>query len=371
MRGLASTPSRNIPTYEQFYGFHHTPFSLSPDPQFLYLSDSHDEALRLLLKSVQQNGAFNVLTGDAGTGKTTLSRALVDQLDATTFTSLISSPLFSVEELLREVLHDFGIISADDVRSGRVAAAGAKELTRTLHEFLSSIAPLGGKAVLIIDEAQRLPPGLLEQIYALSDVEADTARLLRIVLVGEPRLLDALSSPEMLSLNQRISLRVALRPLTRPETEAYVEHRLAVAHSDSPVRFEGGAVDTIYGLTGGVPQLVNVLGDRALMLGAQWSADVITTAMVEDAARLADLRRPAPAAVARTSAVSPWWVVGAVALVLLSSAIALVPLHRFVDAPVPPAPRPPQIRVAAPLQPLPVPVDVPPPPPRPRPLPAF
>jgi general secretion pathway protein A len=125
--------------------------------QFLYLSESHEEAIRLLLQAIQRNEAFIVLTGDTGTGKTTLSRALMGQLDATTFTSLILNPFLSVDDLLREVLLDFGIVSRDDVRTGRVASATTHELTRALHEFLSSLVPLGARP-LIIDEAQHLSP---------------------------------------------------------------------------------------------------------------------------------------------------------------------------------------------------------------------
>ena len=150
--------------YEQYYGFVQPPFTLTPDPRFLYRSESHEEAITLLQQAIRRKEGFIVLTGDIGTGKTTSCRALLEQLDASVFTSLILNPFLSVEELLREVLLDFGVVSREGVRSGRIATASKHALISTLHEFLLSLMPIHGSAVLIIDEAQHLSMQVLEQI---------------------------------------------------------------------------------------------------------------------------------------------------------------------------------------------------------------
>ena len=373
MSGLASTPSRGTPTYEEFYGLRQSPFSLAPDPQFLYLSESHEEALRLLVQSVRRKEAFIVLTGDIGTGKTTISRALMGQLDAATFTSLILNPFLSVDELLREILLDFGIISREEVRTGRVASASAHELTRTLHEFLLTLVPLSGNAVLIIDEAQHLSPEILEQLRVISNLETNTTRLLQIVLVGQRSLLDVLAQTELRQLDQRISLKTMLKPLTRAEVDAYIAHRLSVAQGSSAVRFEASALDAIHELTSGVPRPINLLCDRALMLGAHMSAGVITQAMVEDAARALDMhRRPLSTRAAGAVRTRRWILWSALALLLVSFAVVvLAPLHRLVDTPLPPLPPRPRMNAAPAARLVPVPIEIPAPPLRPRPLPAF
>ncbi len=291
MSGLATAPSRGAPTYEEFYGLLQSPFSLAPDPRFLYLSESHEEAIRLLLQAVHRNERFIVLTGDTGTGKTTLSRALMGQVPMTTLTSLILNPFLSVEELLREVLLDFGIISHTDVRSGRVKEATVEQLMRVLHDFLASLVTLGGRAVLIIDEAQHLSPAVLDRIRVMSDIETSSSGLLQILLVGQPGLLDVLHQAEMRLLDQRVSLWARLKPLTRSEVEAYVAHRLSVAGASTVVRFEASAIDAVHALTNGVPRPINLLCDRALMIGAELSAGVITTEIVEESARTLDMNR--------------------------------------------------------------------------------
>ena len=142
--------------YEDYYGFVQPPFSLTPDPRFLYRSESHEVALQQVWQAIRRKEGFIVLTGDIGTGKTTLCRTLLEQFDQTTFTALILNPFLSVEELLREVLLSFGVVSKDALKSGRLATASKHELVRTLHDFLLSLVPLHGSAVLIIDEAQHL-----------------------------------------------------------------------------------------------------------------------------------------------------------------------------------------------------------------------
>ena len=259
--------------YEEYYGFTEKPFSLTPDPKYLYRSESHGNAFDLLQYAIRRREGFVVVTGDIGTGKTTLCRTLLEQFDQTTFTALILNPFLSVEELLREVLLSFGVVSRDALKSGRLATASKHELIRTLHDFLLSLVPLHGNAVLIIDEAQHLSTDVLEEIRILSNLETNDQKLLQIVIVGQLNLLDLLHKTELRQLEQRISIRCSLKALTREEVEAYVTHRLWVARGSTPVSFTPKAFDLVHTVTGGVPRMINLLCDRALMVacGAQIS----------------------------------------------------------------------------------------------------
>jgi general secretion pathway protein A len=294
--------------YEEFYGFVQSPFTLAPDPRFFYLSESHEDAVRQILQALRRKEAFVVLSGDIGTGKTTLCRALVEQLDTKTFTSLVLNPFLSVEELLREILLDFGVVSRDAVRTGRVGSATKHELAGALHDFLASLAPIHGSGILIIDEAQHLSPEVLEQIRVLSNLETNDAKLLQVVLVGQLNLLDVLAGADMRQLDQRVSLRAMLRPLTRMEVEAYIAHRLSVARGSSAVNFDTAAVERVHALSGGVPRVINLLCDRALMLGAQAGVSVITRDLIHEAAAALSIRVP----------VARWWHVPRWAMVILA-----------------------------------------------------
>src|SRR5687767_2984662 len=284
LSGPVTTTLREAPMYEEFYGFVQSPFTLAPDPRFFYLSESHDEAIRLLLQSIRRKEGFIVLAGDIGTGKTTLCRALLEQLDTTTFTSLILNPFLSVEELLREVLLDFGVVSREAVRSGRIASATKHELASALHDFLLSLVPLRGSGVLIIDEAQHLSPEVLEEIRVLSNLETNDQKLLQIVIVGQLNLMDVLRKTELRQLDQRISIRCSLKALTREEVEAYVTHRLWVARGSTAVTFTPKAFDLVHALSGGVPRMINLICDRSLMVACQRQVSRITEDHVVGAA---------------------------------------------------------------------------------------
>jgi general secretion pathway protein A len=302
--------------YEDYYGFVHSPFTLAPDARFFYLSAPHQDALQQLLQSIRRRERFIVLTGDIGTGKTTLCRALLEHLDTTTFTALVLNPFLSAEELLRDVLLDFGVVSRDAVRSGRAASATKHELAAALRDFLQSLAPLGGSGVLIIDEAQHLSPQVLEELRILANLDAGASGL-QIVLVGQPALLDVIADARMRQLDQRIALRATLRPLTREAVDAYVAHRLAIARGSSSVSFAPAALDRIHATSGGIPRVINLLCDRALMLGAEAGLSVITEDLVREAARRVAI---APAGVRRPWAVTAAWVALAVAALLLAAA---------------------------------------------------
>jgi general secretion pathway protein A len=344
--------------YEEFYGFVQSPFTLAPDPRFFYLSESHDEAIRLLLQSIRRKEGFIVLAGDIGTGKTTLCRALLEQLDTTTFTSLILNPFLSVEELLREVLLDFGVVSREAVRSGRIASATKHELASALHDFLLSLVPIRGSSVLIIDEAQHLSPQVLEEIRVLSNLETNESKLLQIVLVGQLNLLDVLGEANMRQLDQRISQRAMLKPLTRDEVEAYIAHRVSVARGSASVSFDPAAVDRIHAVTGGIPRVINLLCDRALTLGAQAGSAVITSDLIHQAAEALALRMPAAAVTERKPI--PLWVIALLGVLVIVALILLfAPLDRLVNAVAPAPPRSPALQTAPALAPPPAPAALP------------
>lgn len=244
--------------YEAFYGLREKPFSLTPDPKFFYLSQSHREALDHLLYGIQQREGFIVITGDVGTGKTTLCRALLGKLDERTRTALVFNPILSEEELLRSILQDFGL---------RGAGASKKELVDELNEFLIQLLVEGENAVLIVDEAQDLSAEILEQIRLLSNLETEREKLIQIVLVGQLGLLDLLGAPGLRQLNQRVSVRFKIRPLSAHETSQYIYHRLLVAGSTGEALFSPSALQVIYGYSQGVPRLINLACDRALLQG--------------------------------------------------------------------------------------------------------
>src|SRR5258708_3750886 len=199
--------------YERYYGLHEKPFSLTPDPKFLYRSPSHANAFELLQYAIRRREGFVVITGDIGTGKTTLCRALLEDIDRNTFTALVLNPFLSEEDLLKRILQDFGVISREDIKRGALAQVTKQELIDALYEFLLGLIPLKASAVLIIDEAQNLPMSVLEQIRILSNLETDKEKLLQIILVGQLNLQPLLRSPEMRQLDQRVSIRFQLDPL--------------------------------------------------------------------------------------------------------------------------------------------------------------
>jgi general secretion pathway protein A len=350
--------------YEQYYGFVQPPFTLTPDPRFLYRSESHEEAISQLQQSIRRKEGFIVLTGDIGTGKTTICRALLEQLDASVFTSLILNPFLSIEELLREVLLDFGVVSREGVRSGRIATASKHQLISALHDFLLSLMAIHGSAVLVIDEAQHLSPQVLEQIRIISNLETNESKLLQIVLVGQLNLLDVLAEAEMRQLNQRISIRAQLKPLNREEVEAYIAHRLWVARGSTAVTFEPAALDLGHRYTSGVPRIINLLCDRALMQAAQMRVNRITPAIIEEAAASLGLRLPATnkpkrRAAAERPAVPSGRRIAAIAAGVLTLLVLagfwFTPGNQVGASTIPPLPGPPAYQSRYPYGPKPIP----------------
>src|SRR5437773_1620953 len=215
--------------YEDYYGLTEKPFSLTPDPKYLYRSQSHANAFELLQYAIRRQEGFVVITGDIGTGKTTLCRALLEEIDRTTYTALVLNPFLSEEDLLKRILQDFGVVSREEVKGGTLAGVSKQQLIDALYDFLLGLVPLKASAVLIIDEAQNLPLSVLEQIRILSNLETDKEKLLQIILVGQLNLQSLLRSPELRQLDQRVSIRYQLEPLDAESVGGYVAHRLSIA----------------------------------------------------------------------------------------------------------------------------------------------
>jgi type II secretory pathway predicted ATPase ExeA len=285
-------------TYEPFYGLREKPFSLTSDSRFFYHSRSHAPAYDDLLGGIRRRESLNVLSGDIGTGKTTLCRAVLQNLDRKTFSAFVQDPFVSREDLLKVLLMDFGVVSVDDLTSGRLKDATRTELSYLLYEFLGTLAPLQAFAVVIIDEAQNLSVPLLEEIRILSDADGQ----LQVVLVGQLELRDKLKLPEMRQVDQRVSVHCNLAPLSCDGVAGYIAHRLQTAGgSPDRVRFSAEAVEMIYGMTGGVPRLINRICDRALHHGylrrvASIDREIVEAAMPESAGAPTPASAPKPAA---------------------------------------------------------------------------
>ena len=273
-------------TYEPYYGLKEKAFSLSADPRFLYKSHAHAPMFDDLRAGIRRREGIIVLTGEPGTGKTTLCRGVLAALDRKTFSAFVPDPFVSREDLLKMLLIEFGVLSVDDVRSGRLQAATRPELSYPLYDFLRSLVPLQAYAVLIIDEAQNLSSKLLEEIRILSDLEGPE-KLLQLVLVGQPELRDKLKDPSMRQVDQRISVRCSLQPLGRDALTAYIAHRLTVAGGGADrVEFTPEALDLIYDASNGNPRLLNLIADKSLHRGhldRTWTItpEIVTAALGE------------------------------------------------------------------------------------------
>jgi len=250
--------------YLEHFGLAEAAFSIAPDPRYLFLSQRHREALAHLLYGIRHSDGFVVLTGEVGAGKTTVCRCLLEQIPADCDIALVFNPKLSVVELLATICEEFHIALPEGNTSIKV-------FIDRINEHLLATHARGRHAVLIIDEAQSLDPEVLEQIRLLTNLETNERKLLRIVLLGQPQLRDVLARPELLQLSQRILARYHLDPLSQDETVAYVAHRLHVAGA-ARNPFKPAAQRLLYRLSGGIPRLINVIADRAL-LGAYVRGD--------------------------------------------------------------------------------------------------
>ena len=265
--------------YHSFFGLTEQPFSIAVNPRYLFMSDRHREALAHLLYGVGSGGGFVLLTGEVGTGKTTLNRCLLEQLPTDTDIAIVLNPALSATELLASVCDEFEIRYPPETQS-------LKTLTDALHQFLLANHAKGRQTVLMIDEAQHLDFDVLEQIRLLTNLETDEKKLLQIILIGQPELEFLLGRPELRQLNQRITARYQLTALDAQETQNYVRHRLSISGSTSGRSlFTPSALTRVFKLTGGIPRLINLLCDRAMMGAYGRNEPIVSAAIVRQAAQ--------------------------------------------------------------------------------------
>ena len=313
--------------YLAFFGLNEKPFSITPDPRYLYLSERHAEALAHLLYGINEAGGFVQLTGEVGTGKTTIVRSLLAQAPKNAEIALILNPRMTAPEFLLTICEELGIGVPDS------ATQSLKDLVDILSQYLLRAHAGGRRVVLVVDEAQNLAPEVLEQVRLLTNLETNTQKLLQIILIGQPELRELLARNELRQLAQRITGRYHLNPLSAEETTAYVRHRLRVAGATADI-FNRFALEEIYRLSAGVPRVINVICDRALLGGYSLDRHRITGPLVRNAASEVFGKRFTPPWLpwAGTAAVAALLAVGSVALWRLqpwswTHAPAVTPAH--------------------------------------------
>ncbi|MDD4879018.1 MAG: AAA family ATPase [Candidatus Omnitrophica bacterium] len=258
--------------YESFFGLKERPFNVTADPNFLFFSKKHREAFDHLIYGIKERKGFLEITGEIGTGKTTLCRALLGQLDKNTKTAFILNSNLPEMQLLLAIVTDLGL---------EVKPKTKINLLTELNRFLIAELKAGSNVVLIIDEAQNLKAAQLEQIRLLSNLETDKEKLIQIVLVGQPQLKEKLDSPELEQLRQRIAVRYHILPLDKTEVGDYIYHRLRVAGADGNISFEPDALGEVYEYSSGVPRLINLICDRTLLLGFAMETKTMTLDMIK------------------------------------------------------------------------------------------
>jgi general secretion pathway protein A len=273
-------PPEVTPMYRQYFHLSDEPFNLTPDPRYLYLTGQHREALNHLLYGIRAQKGFICLTGEVGAGKTTLCRALLNDLGERFCTALVLNPMLTGTQLLRAIVEEFGLESKRRDRLGYLAL---------LNRFLLEVNRAGRDAVVIIDEAQDMPDQTLEMTRLLSNLETESQKLLQIVLVGQPELAEKLGRPALRQLAQRITVRYHLGRLSADDTAQYIRHRLQVAGNGvdagpRPIRFEDGAIRDIHRFANGTPRLINAIGDKVLLAGYVYGTGTIDRQMVALAA---------------------------------------------------------------------------------------
>ena len=266
-----------VSMYLDFFSFAEKPFDITPATRFFYLSPQHEEIIDTLYYGIHERRGFLLLTGEVGTGKTSSLRVLLNRLDATTETSLVINPLLSTLDLLKAITRDFGIDgfqgdSLQDHISG-------------LNSFLLGRAREKKNAVVIIDEAQDLSPESLEMIRLLSNLETETHKLMQLILIGQPELMAKLNAHSLRQLRQRIQIECHLKPMNLEDTKAYVLHRLRTAAPKCCLVFEPAALKRIHEFSGGIPRLINTLGELSLMAAFVEETHIITKKIVDMAFR--------------------------------------------------------------------------------------
>ena len=243
--------------YKEFFGLKENPFNVTSDPAFFFASRRHSEAFSHLVYGIEQRKGILVVTGEIGTGKTTLCRTLLNRLDNRTKTAFIFNPNFSELQLLQLIIKDLGITAKSSSNRGALVSA--------LNEFLIEQTSHGNNVVLILDECQNLKERQLEQIRLLSNLETEKEKLLQIILVGQPELGEKLKLASLRQLNQRVTVRYHILPLDKSELKDYISHRLQVAGAKNQLHFSSEAIEEIYLYSQGTPRLINIICDRALL----------------------------------------------------------------------------------------------------------
>jgi putative secretion ATPase (PEP-CTERM system associated) len=260
--------------YTEFFGLSAKPFDLLPNPRFLYLSKGHRKALSYLQYGVQEHAGFTLLTGEVGSGKTTLVRDIINRISSDTTLAMIFNTRVDAQQLISMINEDFGLASAGKDKV---------QLLRELNDFLLNECSAGRQPIIIIDEAQNLSADALEEIRLLSNLEADNFKLMQIILVGQPELKQIIAKPSLRQLRQRISISCHLNPLNREETEEYIFHRLATVGNRDCVTFLDGVFDTIFRFSGGIPRLINLICDFLLLSAFVEETRQIDVELVKDA----------------------------------------------------------------------------------------
>ncbi|OGA62374.1 MAG: peptidoglycan-binding protein [Burkholderiales bacterium RIFCSPHIGHO2_01_FULL_64_960] len=319
--------------YAPFFGLQHPPFSIAPDPRYLFMSERHREALAHLLYGLDAGGGFVLLTGEVGAGKTTVCRCFLEQIPSHCNVAYIFNPKLTVRELLRSICDEFGVPHKPTVPGG---VETVKDYIDPLNASLLAAHAAGRNTVLIIDEAQNLSADVLEQLRLLTNLETSERKLLQIILIGQPELRAMVAKPSMEQLAQRVIARFHLGALSPQETQQYIAHRLAVAGLTGPLPFDRGALRRVHALSHGVPRRINLLCDRALLGAYAAGARQVNRAIVNRAAREV-FDAPASAAAARSArqAGLPRWalaglgaVAGAAAVAAAGWGIGVWPAHR-------------------------------------------
>jgi general secretion pathway protein A len=302
--------------YSEFFGLNEKPFSITPDPRYLYMTDRHSDALAHLIYGIRESGGFIQLTGEVGTGKTTLIRSLLEQMPEAAKLAVILNPNLSALEFLGAICIELGIELPEQLSRSSLIAA--------LNRYLLQAHAQGTRVVLIVDEAQTLDAELLEQVRLLTNLETTKQKLLQIILIGQPELRELLARADMRQIAQRITGRFHLEPLSKTETAAYVRHRMRVAGAQHDI-FSPGAIRELFRRSGGVPRLINVVADRALLAGYTLDSPKISGRLVRQAA----------AEVFGVNRRRRWWpypAIGAVLLLTIAAMVPLLPEHSGIEA---------------------------------------
>ena len=295
--------------YTEFYHLREKPFEITPDPKFLYLSENHREALAHLVYAVRERKGFTVITGEVGTGKTTLIQTLLSRLDGKTRTAYLFNPRLEPNDFLNTICEDLGLRGLKRYKG---------QYLQILHSFLLNCYSTNENVILIIDEAQNLDAQLLEEVRLLTNLETPKNKLLQVILTGQPELDDALNRPECRQLKQRISLRYRMQPLTQQEMKEYIQYRLRKAGGLDTDLFTSKAIQRICDYSNGIPRLINIVCDNAMLTGYATNRKVIGAEIIDDV--IGNLEGPSfriKKKRLRTMRLMLWGTVGLAAMVVL------------------------------------------------------